>query len=319
MSNLSDQPTLKLSDGTLFPAFGLGTWKSAPGEVYQAVRWALEAGYRHLDCAAIYGNEEEVGRAIQDAIKAGDITREDLWVTSKLWNDSHLKEHVRPALQKTLSDLRLGYLDLYLIHWPIAFRPGVSFPDGPEGFLTLEEAPLEETWEAMAELQQAELTRQIGVSNMGPHRIEKLEAAGPRPAVNQVECHPHFPQEELLAFCRERGIAMTAYSPLGSTDRTHRKDDEPPLLTHPDVLRVAQELDASAAQVLIAWALDRGTAVIPKSVNKGRIQENLEALNLTLDDEHRKSLANLARDYRYLDGEFFAKNGSPYSAEEIWL
>lgn len=316
---MTEPKQLTLHDGTRFPAFGLGTWKSAPGEVYDAVRWALEAGYRHIDCAAIYGNEAEVGQALRDAFDAGDCAREELWVTSKLWNDCHLQAHVRPALEKTLADLRLDYLDLYLIHWPIAFRHGISFPASPGDFLTLEEAPLEQTWEAMAACQAAGLTRQIGVSNMGPARLKLLSRIGPRPAVNQVECHPHLQQRELIEFCAAHHIAVTAYSPLGSTDRAQRKADEPPLLDHPTLVDIAAETGATVAQVLIAWALARGTAVIPKSVDKRRIAENFQACFVELSSAHLDAIARLDQGYRYLDGEFFAQNGSPYAAAGIWL
>lgn len=315
---MSTQKILNLRDETEMPAFGLGTWKSGPGEVYDAVRVALKAGYKHLDCAAVYGNEAEVGRAITDAIEANDITRDELWVTSKLWNDSHLPEHVKPALEQTLADLGLNELDLYLIHWPIAFKHGVGFPESGDEFLTLEEAPLQATWEAMQEVKKAGLTRQIGVSNMGPQRLSALADGGETPAVNQVECHPHLQQRELLAYCRDHQIVMTAYSPLGSSDRQYRKDDEPPLLEHPGIQDIAQELDASPAQVLIAWALARDTAVIPKSVTPRYIKENLQAQRLQLEDAHLEAIAEMDKGYRYLDGEFFARGESPYEASEIW-
>ncbi len=315
---MTSQPTLSLRDKTEMPAFGLGTWKSKPGEVYDAVKVALSAGYRHIDCAAVYGNENEVGQAIEDSLNAGVITRDELWVTSKLWNNAHLFDDVRPALEQTLADLRLDFIDLYLIHWPIAFRPGVGFPAGPEDWLTLKEAPLEKTWEAMIEVKKAGLTAQIGVSNMGPERIELLTGVGEAPAVNQVESHPHLQQRDLLEFCSNRDIVLTAYSPLGSTDREHRKDDEPALLEHPIICEIAEELDASAAQILIKWAVERGTVVIPKSVNPGRIEENLASLELSLTDEQMKAIAEMDKGYRYLDGEFFTKKGSPYSADGIW-
>lgn len=315
---MTTYPTLKLRSGLSFPAFGLGTWKSKPGEVYDAVRAALEIGYRHLDCAAVYGNETEVGQAIKDAIAAGDITRDELWVTSKLWNNAHLKDDVAPALEQTLSDLQLDYLDLYLIHWPIAFKPGVGFPRSADDWLTLEEAPLSETWEAMLAAKEAGKSRAVGVSNMGPERLSALAEVGEAPEVNQVESHPHLQQSDLLDFCNAHDIVLTAYSPLGSTDRENRKDDEPPLLNHPTIKTIADEVEASTAQVLIAWAIARGTVVIPKSVNRNRIQQNFDALKVELTDEHMKTIASLDKGYRYLDGKFFASNGSPYTPEGIY-
>lgn len=313
------QPYLTLRTGAHLPAFGLGTWKSKPNEVYEAVRVALEAGYTHLDCAAIYQNEDEVGRAIKDAFKAGDITRDKLWVTSKLWNDAHARDAVKPALQKTLDDLRLEYLDLYLIHWPVAFQPGVSFPRKPEEFATLEEMPLEKTWEGMLEARDAGLAHHVGVSNMGPARIDMLGKVGELPQVNQVESHPYLQQKPLLEYCTEHKIALTAYSPLGSPDRQGRKEDEPSLLEHPLIAKIAAKHDVGAGQVLIAWAILRGTSVIPKSVTESRIRANMVAMDLKLDAEDMAAIGALDQNYRYIDGTFFAGNGSPYTADGIWI
>ena len=162
--------TQRLADGTEMPALGLGTWKSEPNEVYHAVRAALEVGYRHIDCAAIYQNEEEVGRALADAFTAGDAKREEVWVTSKLWNDSHLPDDTRPALESSLKKLQLDHLDLYLIHWPVALRPGTLLPRSPEDFIPLSEAPLSSTWEAMIALKHAGLTRQAGSRTLAKAR-----------------------------------------------------------------------------------------------------------------------------------------------------
>lgn len=313
------QKMLTLRNGDTLPALGLGTWLSRPGEVYQAVRVALEAGYRHIDCAAIYHNQDEVGRAFADAFRAGDLTREDLWVTSKLWNDSHLKDDVRPATQEILRQLQLDYLDLYLIHWPIAFRKGVTTARNPEDFLTLQEAPLEDTWQAMQALKADGLATHIGVSNMGPVRLRLLQKAGEMPAVVQVECHPYLPQTALRDFAAEHQIIITGYSPLGSPGRHNLGEGEPHLLSDPVILGLAEAHDATPAQILIAWALTRGTAVLPKSVNPGRIHENFAALQVNLSGEDMARIDNIGTQWRYLDGSFFSPPGSPYDKDEIYI
>ena len=302
------------------PALGLGTWKSEPDEVYHAVRAALEIGYRHIDCAAIYQNEEEVGRALSDAFAAGDAKREEVWVTSKLWNDSHCPEHVKGAIETSLRKLQLDSLDLYLIHWPVALRHGVSLPSGPDDFIPLTEVPLESTWGAMLEVREHGLTRQAGVSNFSKGQITRVrDASGETPAVNQVELHPYMQQDALLEACGDLGVAVTAYSPIGSPDSAAymgRKDDV--LLTkHPSIVAIAEAHGATPGQVLIAWALARGTSVIPKSVNRGRIAENWEARNLTLTLADMTTIASLDRHQRMVDGSFWFV-GETYSAETLW-
>ena len=158
--------TFKFSNGDAMPTLGLGTWKSKPGEVYNAIREAIKIGYRHIDCAYIYMNEAEIGQAFSDAFQTGDVKREELWITSKLWNNAHLTSDVRPALEKTLTDLRLDYLDLYLMHWPVALKPGVAFPKSADDFISLEEIPIISTWQEMEKCAQAGMTRHIGVCNL---------------------------------------------------------------------------------------------------------------------------------------------------------
>jgi alcohol dehydrogenase (NADP+) len=312
--------TQRLIDGTEMAALGLGTWKSEPEQVYHAVRAALEVGYRHVDCAAIYQNEEEVGRALQDAFAAGDVSREDVWITSKLWNDSHLVDDVRPALEASLQKLRLEYLDLYLIHWPVALRPGVVFPATAEDFLSLRDAPLEATWEAMLSLREAGLARQVGVSNFSKGQILRVrDATGELPAVNQIELHPYLQQDRLLEACGELGVAVTAYSPLGSPDSASfiGREDDILLTQHPTIVSIAKEHGATPGQILIAWALARGTSVIPKSVNRGRIAENFGALDVTLSLADMTAIAALDRHQRMVDGRFWFL-GDTYSAETLW-
>lgn len=313
--------TITLNDGNAMPAFGLGTWKSKPGEVRDAVVEAVKAGYRHIDCAWIYGNESEVGDALVTLFDEGVVTREELWITSKLWNDRHRAEHVEGALRETLANLKLERLDLYLIHWPVVLQHGVVFPKEASDLRGLDEVPLSETWGAMEGLVDAGLTRSIGVSNFS---VEKLRATadGARipPAVNQVELHPYLQQDDLLAFAREADVALTAYSPLGSMDRADsmKAEDEPVLLEDETVGAVASKHGVTPAQVLIAWALARGTAVIPKSVNPGRIRQNLAATEVALDEEDLARMAELDRHRRYVDGSFWAKEGGPYSLSSLW-
>lgn len=303
------------------PILGLGTWKSAPGEVYEAVKTALDAGYRHVDCAPIYGNEPEVGQAFDETFGDGDVSRDDVWVTSKLWNDAHAPEDVRPALESTLEDLRLETIDLYLMHWPVALKPDTSMPQSPDDLVSLDEQPLSETWAAMEELVDDGLARHIGVSNFNIPKLQTiLDGARIAPEMNQIELHPYLQQPEMLAFAQEHDIHLTAYSPLGSKDRPEgmKADDEPILLEDPKIAEIAERHDATPAQVLIRWAIERGTAVIPKSVNAGRIKENLAAAELSLTDDDLSAIADLDRGRRYVGGELWTMEGSPYTLEGIW-
>ena len=303
------------------PALGLGTWKSAPGEVGAALKEALEAGYRHFDCAPIYGNEAEIGETLGSAFRSGSVKREELWITSKLWNNRHLRADVLPALKQTLADLRLDYLDLFLVHWPIALRPDVIYPASGGDFLSPDEAPLEETWAAMEEAVDAGLCRHIGVSNFSPARLKRLIAgARIRPEVDQVESHPLLPQTGLLEVCREENVILTAYAPLGSPDRPARlqRGDDPPLRDAPLIETIATKHGISPAQVLLAWAVCRGTSVIPKSVNPDRMRQNLAAASVVLDAEDMLGLASLDQGYRFINGAIWAMEGSPYGLDWLW-
>lgn len=301
--------THEFRNGDTVEAIGLGTWKSDPGEVGQAVEAALEAGYRHIDCAAIYGNEAEVGDALQRVFGRGEIKREDVHITSKLWNNAHLKEDVVPALKNTLSDLKLDYLDLYLIHWPVAFKSGLErFPQGESDFLTPEQAPVEETWAAMLAGRDQGLIRHAGVSNFSILKLDTLAATGlEAPEVNQVEMHPYLQQDQLLAYCRHNNILVTAYSPLGSSDRpdTMKNEDEPSLLENEVIVEIAEKHGATPAQILIAWAVKRNTLVIPKSTNPDRIRQNLESEKIELEPGDMDRIKSLDLHYRYIGGDIF--------------
>ncbi|WP_319587134.1 aldo/keto reductase [uncultured Desulfobulbus sp.] len=310
-----------LASGDRLPALGLGTWKSAPGAVYAAVKEALAIGYRHIDCAPAYQNEPEVGKAVAEAIDSGMVARTDLWLTSKLWNDAHAPEQVQPALQKTLADLRVDFLDLYLIHWPVVFKPGVMFPRRGEDYISLDALPISLTWKALEDCVAQGLVRNIGVCNFSVRKLDTLcRQAAIRPAMNQIELHPYLQQGAMLEFCRENGIQVTAYSPLGSGDRPAgmKKSGEPTLLDNPVIQRVAAKHGVTPAQVLLAWGLSRKTVVIPKSVNPERMRQNLAAAQLGLDAQDVADIATLDRGYRFVDGSFFAGPGSPYTLEQLW-
>lgn len=313
--------SLSFPNGDAMPAVGLGTWKSARGEVGAALREALRLGYRHIDGAPIYGNEAEIGEALARSLADGIVKRDDLWVTSKLWNDRHAEGDVVPALEETLGDLRLDFVDLYLIHWPVAQPRGVVVPETGKDLLSLEERPLLETWRGMEAALESGLCRHVGVSNFSVPKLGGLlERADHPPEANQVELHPYLQQEGLVEFCRSRGVAVTAYSPLGSRDRpgSMTRPDEPPLLEDPTILEIAGRLDVTPAQVLLAWALHRGTAVIPKSVDPDHLRSNLASATVELDGEALRRIGELERGFRYVDGSEWVGEESPYTLESVW-
>ncbi len=313
--------TITLNDGNLIPAFGLGTWKSHEDSAYHAVKEALRIGYRHIDGAWIYRNEAEVGRAISESLAANVVAREDIFLTSKLWNTFHAPEDVAKGCQESLTALGVEYLDLYLMHWPVAFRPGPVMPESDDGFWPLAEMPLSKTFDAMAKLRDQGLVKSIGVSNFSISKLEKLIAESAIvPAVNQVELHPYNPQNDLLAYCQDKGIHLTAYSPLGSGDRpdSMKAKDEPPLLENEDIKAIATDAGLSPAQLLIAWAIDRGTSVIPKSTNPDRIAQNLTAASHDLSGQARAAIDAIDIRFRYVSPQSWFIPGVTYEGSDFW-
>lgn len=261
------------------PALGFGTLIPDPTLTMTATRGALEAGFRHFDCAERYGNEREVGRALEAGLAAGGIGREDIFVTTKLWNSNHRPERVEPAFQASLGRLGLTYLDLYLIHTPFAFQPGDDQdPRDPNGNVVYDqEVTLLDTWRAIETLVDHGKCRAIGLSDVGLNELRDIyESATIKPAVVQVESHPYLPETELLEFCKEKGVVFLAFAPLGHGIK-------PGPLEDPVIVTIAARVRKTPAQVLLAWAVQRGTALLTTPRTTARARENFDITSLPQD------------------------------------
>jgi diketogulonate reductase-like aldo/keto reductase len=261
------------------PVVGFGTLIRDPAAASRAIRTALEVGYRHLDCAELYGNEDVVGRAMQEAFAAGVLRREDLFVTTKLWNTNHRPERVAPALEASLRRLQLDHIDCYLVHTPFAFQPGDDPQPRDEHDRVIYDSgvTLVETWRAMEGLVDGRKCRAIGLSDIGLDKLQEVVATSRiKPAVVQVESHPYLPEWELLDFCRANGIVMQAFAPLGHAM-------QPRLTEDPHITAIAQRVHKTPAQVALAWAAQRGTAFLTTSTTPDHIRENFEISPLPQD------------------------------------
>ncbi|EME45660.1 hypothetical protein DOTSEDRAFT_52883 [Dothistroma septosporum NZE10] len=271
------------------PRLGFGTWNLKEGNTSEAVSYAIRTGYRHIDCAAAYGNEQEVGKGIRDGLARAGLQREDIWVTSKLWNDKHDINQVEGALDASLHKLGLTYLDLYHMHWPVADK---LFGGKEINYL--------DAWSGMVLLKAKGKTRHIGISNFSPKQLEDLlNHTSIPPEVHQMELHPYLQQNEWIDFHKNHSIHVTAYSPLGGTNPTYgkkgKKDDPEPLLKSDVIHKIAKKRDCSPAQVVLQWGLLRGTSVIPKSVHKNYIKENFKATECSLKEKDIKKIDKLGK------------------------
>jgi len=297
--------------GQNMPMLGLGTWKSPPEEVKKAIYFAIQTGYRHIDCAFVYKNEKEIGQALRQSFNDFKLKRSDIWITSKLWNTCHRPEHVKSACEITLRDLGLDYLDLYLIHWPIAFQyhPTDTHPKDDSGKIKLDYVPLADTWKAMEELVKLRLVKSIGVSNFLEEHIKEVQkVAKIKPAVNQIEVHPYLPQKKLLQFCKENNIHITAYSPLATASN---KTETESILENKVVVNIADKRKKTAAQIILRWGIQRGTSVIPKSITPARIKENFEVFDFELTNEEMKKLDTLDKGLKFVTPVWFKDQFEP--------
>lgn len=284
-------PTVTLNNGRKMPIFGLGTWQAGddPSTVEQAIRDAIDAGYRHFDCAYIYGNEKEIGKAIREKIAEGVVKREDLFITTKLWNTDHCREDVVPACKRSVKNFGLDYVDLYLIHWPLSYAKGAEglWPADKDGNPLMSDVDYVDTWHGMEECVKLGLTKSIGLSNFNSEQIDRILAiAEIKPVTNQVECHPNLNQKKLREFCAKRNITVTAYSPLGSPARPWKTPEDPVVpLDEPKIIEIGKKYGKTPAQIILRFLVDIGTIPIPKSSSKERIKQNIDIFDFKLTPE----------------------------------
>ncbi len=322
----SQIPSRTLNSGDKMPAIGLGTFGSdhvSNETVAEAVKTAIEIGYRHIDCASVYGNEAEIGVVLKEVLDAGSVTREELWITSKLWNDKHSEEDVIASCKQTLADLQLDYLDLYLVHWPfpnfhakgcdVTSRSPDAKPYIHENFM--------KTWRQMEKLVQVGLVKNIGTSNMTQAKLELLlPDAKIKPAINEMELHPHFQQQELYDYVVSQGIQPVGFCPIGSPARPERdKSSDDTVDTEDPVLRkIAANHGLHPATLCVKWAEQRGQIPIPFSTNPRNMHANLASLTSEkLSDEEMDALSQIDKNCRLIKGQVFLwKDDQTW--EDLW-
>ncbi|HTP07922.1 MAG TPA: aldo/keto reductase [Anaerolineae bacterium] len=318
-------PTRTLYTGAKIPAIGLGTFGSDrfSGEaIAEAVKGAIAVGYRHIDCASVYANEHLIGPALQEVL-AGGIKREELWITSKVWNDMHGDGDILLSCAKTLKDLKLDYLDLYLVHWPFPnyHAPGVSVDSrDPHAVPYLHERYMK-TWRQMERLVDAGLVRHIGTSNMTIPKLKLLlRDAHIIPACNEMELHPHFQQPELFQFVIDNGIVPIGFSPIGSPTRPDRdKTPEDTVdIEDPVIVKIANRLGIHPAVVCVKWGAQRGQVPIPFSVYRDQYLSNLKGVTSEpLTDDEMKAIAGIDKNCRLIKGQVFLWEGAK-DWEDLW-
>ncbi|HKM95037.1 MAG TPA: aldo/keto reductase [Prolixibacteraceae bacterium] len=326
MINPNSIPKIKLSNGAEMPVIGLGTFGSdnySNNEIAQAVKMAIRMGYRHIDCASVYGNEKEIGEVLAELIGNGTVKRDDLWITSKVWNDMHSEGDVIKSCQQSLADLQLDYLDLFLVHWPFpnyhargcdgdARNPN-SKPYIHENYMV--------AWRQMEKLVEMGLVKNIGTSNMSISKMKLLlNDAKIKPVVNEMEIHPHFQQTELFQFMLDREIVPIGFSPIGSPKRPERdrSPEDTVDIEDPVIVRIANRLNVHPAVVCVKWAVQRGQVTIPFSVNESKLFSNLQSvIGDALTDKEMTEISKIDKNNRLIKGQVFLWEGAS-GWEDLW-
>ncbi|KAF5290042.1 hypothetical protein FQA39_LY14823 [Lamprigera yunnana] len=299
MGTHSTMKVLKLNNGQEIPIIGLGTYRSGKGEVSQAIKDAIDVGYRHFDCAFMYHNEEEVGIGLQAKIDDGTVKRKDVFVVTKLWNNYHEPTLVMPMLKQQLKSLQLDYIDLYLMHWPFGFIEKADLLPTDEGPSVYSDVDYLNTWKAMEECVTTGLTRSIGISNFNSEQIERLlNACIVKPVVNQIEVNPNINNKNLIEFCKTKDIVVTAYCPLGRLDLADDPTIPKPTILDKRVGVISKKHGKSPAQIILKYLIDLGITIIPKTVNKSRMMENANLFDFKLDQEDTEYIDSLNKNER---------------------
>jgi len=313
--------TIKLASGYDMPLVGFGLWKVNQDTTAEIVYHAIKTGYRLFDGAYDYANEKEAGEGIKKAIADGLVKREDIFVTTKLWNNFHKKEHVKKMAYAQRESWGLDYIDLYLIHFPVALKyiepEKLRYPgwwmDADHKIIELDKVPIMETWQALEELVDEKVVRSIGVSNFSTQLLYDVLSYARHPISNlQIEHHPYLVQDQLVKMAHEEGISITGYSTFGPQSFLElppafrkRADDVPMLLEHPVIQKIAKAHETSTGKVLLRWATQRGIAVIPKSNNQARLQQNLDVNNFSLTPEELAEISGLDKGLRFNDPGYY--------------
>lgn len=294
---MTNIPNLTFSNGLKMPVLGLGTYQSHAGDVERAVMEAINIGYRHIDTAFFYENENEIGKAVQAKIQDGTVKREDLFITTKLWNNFHKQEKVVATCKESLKNLGLSYVDLYLIHWPFAFKDGDDLmPQDADGNLLLSDIDYLETWKGMEECLSLGLAKSIGVSNFNIEQLTRLlGAAKVKPVNNQVEASVNVNQKPLIEFCTKNNITITGYSPLGQPGN---RSGIPNNLDHPKIVELSEKYKKTTAQIALRYVVQQGAAIIPKTVTPSRLKENMDIFDFSLTDEEVAAISTIGNGKR---------------------